>query len=295
MRDWQEIAERLKTAGWTWGCTQRVDSGGKTIFIADAYNADGKRFAVRSDDRLLAFLELERQIWAEPAPSSPPASPAVLSPPPAIAATNAPRPRKQLPLSIAVAAIVVIVPWAIALYFRASAPSHQPGASAMRIANPPMPALPTKAALPTPSNQGRRADAAEAAKRAEEIDRVMEGIIQDSLVKPVRLTPEEKALLDKGQIFEMAGGQRAHSGHMIMRLKVGDSKTEAPSVCFLFGIEDIGPARKEGESMAQFQYSRDQAEQFLFAEGWEKYHNRFFTRCYVQEGLNAYEKALTSR
>ena len=44
--------------------------------------------------------------------------------------------------------------------------------------------------------------------------------------------------------------------------------------------------------MAEFHYDRYQAEQFLFAEGWDKYHDRFFTRCYVQEGDNAYDEAL---
>jgi hypothetical protein len=39
--------------------------------------------------------------------------------------------------------------------------------------------------------------------------------------------------------------------------------------------------------MASFNYSPQQAEQFLFAEGWDKYHDRYFTRCYVQEGENA--------
>ena len=47
----------------------------------------------------------------------------------------------------------------------------------------------------------------------------------------------------------------------------------------------------EGQSMAESHYSPAQAEQFLFAEGWDKYHDRFFTRGYVQEGLDAYSKA----
>ena len=41
--------------------------------------------------------------------------------------------------------------------------------------------------------------------------------------------------------------------------------------------------------MASFNYSRPQAEQFLFAESWDKYHDRYFTRCYVHEGENAYD------
>jgi hypothetical protein len=39
-----------------------VDSSGRTIWIADAHRDDGKRFVVRSDEKLTAFLELERAI-----------------------------------------------------------------------------------------------------------------------------------------------------------------------------------------------------------------------------------------
>ncbi len=42
---------------------------------------------------------------------------------------------------------------------------------------------------------------------------------------------------------------------------------------------------------AEANYSRFQAHEFLFAQGWDKYHDRFFTRCYVQEGEGAYDKA----
>jgi hypothetical protein len=37
-----------------------VDRGGRTIFVADAHRGDGKRFVVRADEKLTAFLELER-------------------------------------------------------------------------------------------------------------------------------------------------------------------------------------------------------------------------------------------
>jgi hypothetical protein len=36
------------------------DSEGRTIWIADAHRDDGKRFVVRSEKKLTAFLELER-------------------------------------------------------------------------------------------------------------------------------------------------------------------------------------------------------------------------------------------
>jgi TPR repeat protein len=120
--------------------------------------------------------------------------------------------------------------------------------------------------------------------------------------KPVSLssdlTPQEKALLDKGAVMEMYKPDE-HSGHFVSHVDaVKDVKTEKPRkmehpepiLCFVFGIEDAEPARKEGESMAEFHYSRVQAHEFLFAQGWDKYHDRFFTRCYVQEGEDAYDK-----
>jgi hypothetical protein len=39
-----------------------VDSRGRTIWIADAHR-DGKRFIVRADEKLTAFVELERAIY----------------------------------------------------------------------------------------------------------------------------------------------------------------------------------------------------------------------------------------
>ena len=38
-----------------------VDSAGRTIWIADAHR-DGKRFIVRADEVLTAFVELEKAI-----------------------------------------------------------------------------------------------------------------------------------------------------------------------------------------------------------------------------------------
>ena len=61
--DWKEIAENLKKAGWTWGCTERVDSNGQTIFVADAHR-EGKRYVVRGDNKAAAFVELQNQVRA---------------------------------------------------------------------------------------------------------------------------------------------------------------------------------------------------------------------------------------
>jgi hypothetical protein len=53
------IADNLSRAGWSWGCLSAVDSGGRTTFVADAHRDDGKRFIVRADEKLTAFMELE--------------------------------------------------------------------------------------------------------------------------------------------------------------------------------------------------------------------------------------------
>jgi len=42
------------------GWVSAVDSEGRTLWIVDAHRDDGKRFVVRSDELLTAFLELER-------------------------------------------------------------------------------------------------------------------------------------------------------------------------------------------------------------------------------------------
>jgi hypothetical protein len=47
-------------AGWSWGCVATVDSNGQTIFVADAHRDNGKRFIVTADEKLRAFLELQR-------------------------------------------------------------------------------------------------------------------------------------------------------------------------------------------------------------------------------------------
>jgi hypothetical protein len=59
---WEAIADNLKKAGWSWGCVTAMDSNGRTIFVADAHRDDGKRFVVRSDEKLTAFIELESAI-----------------------------------------------------------------------------------------------------------------------------------------------------------------------------------------------------------------------------------------
>ena len=62
MKDWEVIADNLSKAGWSWGWVSAIDSNGPTIWIADAHRGDGKRFIVHSDEKLSAFVELERQV-----------------------------------------------------------------------------------------------------------------------------------------------------------------------------------------------------------------------------------------
>src|SRR6266576_482337 len=60
---WEIIADNLSKAGWSWGCVSALDVQGRTIWIADAHRDDGKRFIVRADEKLTAFVELEAAIF----------------------------------------------------------------------------------------------------------------------------------------------------------------------------------------------------------------------------------------
>ncbi len=62
MKYWEIIADNLSKAGWSWGCVSAIDFNGRTIWIADAHRDDGKRFIVRADEKLTAFVELESVI-----------------------------------------------------------------------------------------------------------------------------------------------------------------------------------------------------------------------------------------
>jgi hypothetical protein len=44
------------------GWASAVDSQGRTIWIVDAHRGDGRRFIVTADEKLSAFVELERQV-----------------------------------------------------------------------------------------------------------------------------------------------------------------------------------------------------------------------------------------
>jgi len=46
------------------GLSRGRDSNGQTIWIADAHRGDGKRYVVRAEELLTAFIELESAIRA---------------------------------------------------------------------------------------------------------------------------------------------------------------------------------------------------------------------------------------
>jgi len=59
---WEIITDNLSKAGWSLGYVSAVDSEGRTIWIADAHQDDGKRYVVRADEKLSAFVELEAAV-----------------------------------------------------------------------------------------------------------------------------------------------------------------------------------------------------------------------------------------
>ena len=61
MKYWEIIADRLSKAGWSLGLVSALDLEGRTTWIVDAHGY-GKRFIVRADELLTAFVELERAI-----------------------------------------------------------------------------------------------------------------------------------------------------------------------------------------------------------------------------------------
>ena len=58
---WEIIADKLSKAGWSLGWASAVDLKGRTIWIVDAHGY-GKRFIVRAEEILTAFVELQRAI-----------------------------------------------------------------------------------------------------------------------------------------------------------------------------------------------------------------------------------------
>ena len=59
---WEIIADRLHAEGWSYGIAEHFTKHG-LLFCVDAHR-DGKRFIVKADDLLTAFLSLERDAIA---------------------------------------------------------------------------------------------------------------------------------------------------------------------------------------------------------------------------------------
>ncbi|MEY2502278.1 MAG: hypothetical protein QOI07_2612 [Verrucomicrobiota bacterium] len=62
MTYWEIVASNLSRGGWSWGCTTIVDRRGRNLFNVDAHRDDGRRYVIRSDELLTAFLELDRLV-----------------------------------------------------------------------------------------------------------------------------------------------------------------------------------------------------------------------------------------
>ena len=58
---WEIIAGNLHKAGWSLGWVSALDIEARTIWIVDAHGY-GKRFIVRADEMLTAFMKLESAI-----------------------------------------------------------------------------------------------------------------------------------------------------------------------------------------------------------------------------------------
>ena len=61
MKYWEIIVNKIIKAGFSVGWVSAIDDYGRTVWIVDAHR-DGKRFIVRADEMLTAFVELQRAI-----------------------------------------------------------------------------------------------------------------------------------------------------------------------------------------------------------------------------------------
>ena len=61
VKQWEIIADNLSKAGWSLGWVSALDLEERTIWIVDAHGY-GKRFIIRADEMLTAFVELQRAI-----------------------------------------------------------------------------------------------------------------------------------------------------------------------------------------------------------------------------------------
>src|SRR5256885_10511046 len=62
MKYWEIIADRLHAEGWSYGIAEHFTKHG-LLFCVDAHR-DGKRFIVKANDLLTAFLSVQRDAIA---------------------------------------------------------------------------------------------------------------------------------------------------------------------------------------------------------------------------------------
>jgi hypothetical protein len=62
MKYWEIIVNKITKAGFSVGWVSARDDYGRTLWVVDTHR-DGRRFVVRADEKLTAFVELERAIY----------------------------------------------------------------------------------------------------------------------------------------------------------------------------------------------------------------------------------------
>jgi hypothetical protein len=62
---WESVVQKITKAGFSLGWVSTIDFEGRTTWIVDAHGY-GKRFIIRAEELLTAFVELERAIHELP-------------------------------------------------------------------------------------------------------------------------------------------------------------------------------------------------------------------------------------
>jgi hypothetical protein len=57
---WEIIANKLSKAGWCCGCISSANHDGQQFWVVAAERKNAGRFIARADEKLSAFVELER-------------------------------------------------------------------------------------------------------------------------------------------------------------------------------------------------------------------------------------------
>jgi len=62
MKCWEIIADNLSQTGWNFGCISTTDQKGRQFWVAAAEREGAERFFVQVDEKLTAFIQLERAV-----------------------------------------------------------------------------------------------------------------------------------------------------------------------------------------------------------------------------------------